>query len=808
MFSPSDEKIIEYIDAGQYTIAQSSLQDKIKKHPNKTIYRALLNKVLYKTGSTEKAIENNLSLLKSTPNEVTTIIELHDFFKSVGMEKEADLGFENAIQKYPVLSQHVSYIWFENTIQDLNVKQLNKIFSFLNKGKKDRKYTFWYSFSFYLLIHQGEEKEESKLKLYKSFGKKLIEGLVEKEPFVNCQELYVYTRFLLLEEDYTTIVSILSDVKFPLDLEMQLLYMDSMEKASNWSQLYTYTSKLLLDEKLDDFDTWKKWIKSGYETEVSYQDLKSKLGNGRNELLIKIELDVLFKTEESQLQEDIKNYFTKFNSKMCCFSDLSRYKDHLSEEFYDKVKSSTDDLLQHQPNGDKDVITLVNNQKFAPQVKNGQIYQHYRGTGNSSNRSEFDNDPLNDALLISLVDKLSQNPSHSRIIQAIAIINHLLLNDKYNYRLKVWLIKLYSQLNTNDTILPIYKSLKIKMIQHETLGYYLSNVVPATKSSLDEYIEIFRFYLTAKHEVKDTVLGGFESQIYSKLTSFIQFGQRLQNSVSLNFILQRIIQTLLITSDNGYMSYFAHYLQEHVKQILGSWRDNRDYDSEWNGIVINDDLQVAKTKKIVSIPVEDQSTKLKLIIYAIILNDSDEPNDLLKQFNKIISSTTLTSNPFTNTLFKMYYNLLKIQTNINSDESKSLSNFILKNLKIDKVKSQIIPKTSILSYQLNENLINLVEFIKIVSFISSRRGNKKKTRESINSTNSILQATTKLVTDLKSLDLVQQQVKLINDELERASGFDLNDELGMGLDTQVLKNTVTEIKESITASTKSILNNI
>ena len=190
------------------------------------------------------------------------------------------------------------------------------------------------------------------------------------------------------------------------------------------------------------------------------------------------------------------------------------------------------------------------------------------------------------------------------------------------------------------------------------------------------------------------------------------------------------------------------------------------------------------------------------------MNDSDETNDLLKQFNKIISSTTLTSNPFTNTLFKMYYNLLKIQTNINSDESKSLSNFILKNLKIDKVKSQIIPKTSILSYQLNENLINLVEFIKIVSFISSRRGNKKKTRESINSTNSILQATTKLVTDLKSLDLVQQQVKLINDELERASGFDLNDELGMGLDTQVLKNTVTEIKESITASTKSILNNI
>ena len=81
MFSPSDEKIIEYIDAGQYTIAQSSLLEKIKKHPNKTIYRALLNKILYKTGSKDKAIENNLALLQSVPNEINTVIELNEFFK-------------------------------------------------------------------------------------------------------------------------------------------------------------------------------------------------------------------------------------------------------------------------------------------------------------------------------------------------------------------------------------------------------------------------------------------------------------------------------------------------------------------------------------------------------------------------------------------------------------------------------------------------------------------------------------------------------------------------------------------------------
>ncbi|CCG22403.1 Mdm20 protein [Candida orthopsilosis Co 90-125] len=804
MFSPSDEKIIEYIDAGQYAIAQSSLLDKIKKHPNKTIYRALLNKVLYKTGSTSKAIENNLALLKSTPNEISTVIELNEFFKSSGMEKEADLCFENPIQKYPLLSQELSSIWFENTIQDLNVKQFNKIFSFLNKSKKDRKYTFWYSFSFYLLINQGEE-EKFKLNLYKQFGKKLIEGLVEKEPFANCQELYVYTRFLLSEADYDTIESILSGVKFPLDLEMQLLYMEAMKKSGKWSQLHNHASKLLLEDKFDDFDTWRLWIKSGYETGVSYQDIQSKLGNSRNELLTRIELDLLYKTEQDQLQEDIGVYFAKFKNKMCCFSDLSKYKDDLPLEFYNKVKSSTNEILVQSPQGDTDLITLVNNQKFAPQIKNGQIYQYFRGDQSVvTNRSEFDNDPLNDLLLISIIEKLSENPSPTQIIQSIAIIKQLLMKDKYNYRLKVWLIKLYSQLNTNDTILPIYESLKIKMIQHETLGHYLTNIAPATKSSLDEYIDIFRFYLTAKHEVKDTVLGGFESQIYSKLTSFIQFGQRLQNSASLNTILQKIIQTSLITSDKGYMNYFAHYLKENEKSILESaWRDNRDFESEWTGIVVNEKLETAKSNKLLSIPVHDQSTRLKLIVYAIVLNSSDNSPGLLKQFNKIVSSTpNVSHNPFTNVIFKMYYNLLKIQTNIKLDESQSLSNFILKNLKIDKLKSQIVPTSSILSYQFNENLINLVEFIKIVSFISTQ--SRGKTKDAIKTTKIILHATTNLVPDLKKLDFLQQQFKVIDEQVS----FDLNDELEMGLEKTVLENAVNEVKESIAASTKSILNNI
>ncbi|KAI3405374.2 MDM20 [Candida oxycetoniae] len=837
MVSDSDYEIIELIDRGQYSYAQSLLLQKIKKFSQRIFYRVLQNRILYDTGSQKQAIDNNLQLLQKCSNEIDTVTSLNEFFQSISMQKEANLCYESVIKKYPIQAEELSLIWFENSIQQLDVAHFNKVFSYLNKSNKsETKYCYWYAFSFYLMISQqskeeekgekgekgeksegekgekgegekgekgegekgekGEGEKQSKLKLYKMFGKKLIEELQKSHPFANCQELYVYTRFLLLNEDYRTIEDTLGKFNHPLDLELRLLYLDSMKRNKSWKTLYEYTTRLLFEENFDDFDTWILWLNSGKQVGESREALSSRLATNttttttsRNELLVKIELANLFNHDTAG---EIDTYYEKFKNKLSCYSDLSRYD--LSGKFEEKVSSVSKEILNLKSRDVEHVITLVNNQKFNPIVDNWDIYKQFSSASVRS-KSEFDNNPLNELALISIVTDLSRvTPStkYATIIKNIAILVELLKSDKYNYRLNLWLMKLYAQLNTNDMISSIYKALKINMVQHETLGYYYTSVSPPTKATLDDLINIFRFYLTSKHEIKETIQNGFEKGVYSKLQSFITFGQKLQNSISLNSVVQKIIQTILIMDDTQYLHYFIKYLKENRKSILfGDWSDNRDLKSEWSSLLVTDELKTAQTNKIMQIPIDDTCTKLKLLVYSMFFeHDESEILRLLKIFNKILSSPDFKPDQFTSFIFKSYYNIIKLTTTkINKNESQSLYNSLQKSLKFGKIESMLTSNEEILSHQLNTNLMNLVELIKLVKSIAKRSPSAY--------LNEIINTTKSISNNLKKNSLISKQLDII-DEMKFV-------DLPLELDTNAV---IKEIKESITSSTKSILNHL
>ena len=274
--------------------------------------------------------------------------------------------------------------------------------------------------------------------------------------------------------------------------------------------------------------------------------------------------------------------------------------------------------------------------------------------------------------LRTIVSDLDSSPQNT--IKNIVLLKHLLEQDKYNYKLKLWLMKLYSQLNTNDLIFPIYNGLKIRMTQHETLNYYLTTTNPS-KINLDAWVDIYRFYLTSKQEIKESIIQGFDNGVFNKLEGFINFSKRMQNSISLNFTVAKILQISTILGTDGYLNYFIHYLKTNEALIVSDYTDNRDFKSEWNGLEKIDCIDV---------PVNDVATKLKLLVYSIVFEDQDASR-LLKVFNKITSNAKFSV--FDNLLYKLYFNLLKItKTKLNPQETQSLYNYLQKNLKTDKLK--------------------------------------------------------------------------------------------------------------------------
>ena len=102
----------------------------------------------------------------------------------------------------------------------------------------------------------------------------------------------------------------------------------------------------------------------------------------------------------------------------------------------------------------------------------------------------------------------------------------------------------------------------------------------------------------------------------------------MQNSISLNFTVAKILQISTILGTDGYLNYFIHYLKTNEALIVSDYTDNRDFKSEWNGLEKIDCIDV---------PVNDVATKLKLLVYSIVFEDQDASR-LLKVFNKITST--------------------------------------------------------------------------------------------------------------------------------------------------------------------------
>lgn len=747
MASNTDNEIIELIDQGNYNYAQTLLAKKIAKTPQRSFYYALQNKILLKTGQKDLAIKKNIELMNKTPSDPLTIEIMSEFFEEVDHVKESGLVYENAIKKYPISAENLCLHWFDNTIAKKDFKLMNRIFMYLNKNKKSRLYTLWYAFSFHLLLKEGDKDKD---KLYTSLGKKLVEGL---QPFENVQEIFTYTLFLNNKE----IEELLQGTSLPLDLELKLLYMESMEENESFFQLHEYTENLLFKQNFDDFDTWKLWIKSGQKIGKSFEELDAKIDQPtRNSLLLKIELDKLY---GKSIDNSIKTYYNKFNNKLCCYPDLSNYD--LPATFIDHLKESTTE--------NSSLITLVNDRKFLKSKDNWDVYKNY----STSQGAEFDNNPVNELTLRSIISNLDE--SNESIIRSIIIITELLKQDKYNYRLKLWLIKLYSRLNTNDLILPIYNGLKIKMVQHETLNHYLAHVGPS-KDSLKGYVDVFRFYLTSKEEIKYSIKQGFEQGVYNKLESFINFGKRVENSVSLNFTISKVLQTSLVIGDEGYLNYFINYLIDNESLVVSEYTDNRDFKSEWTGL---------DNTGVLDIPLKDNTVRLKLLLYLIIYQPGDSAK-LFKLYNKITSNEKLSA--FDSLLFRLYFNLLKItkSTTLNPQESQSLFNYLQKNLKFEKLKI-LIPE-NLLSSELNQNLTNLIEFTKVVKLLAKRRSSA--------TLNQLLNQIKPLSKEFKDLKLAQKQTALIDDMV-------IN--LPFQFDLDPIKQ---ELQHSIIDSTNNLLNSL
>lgn len=744
--SDSDLSIIRAIEDGLFLQAQGLLQKKLKKYPNKLYYHALQNYILFKQGSIKEAIQESLKLKEKTPSDPEALKLLYGIFKSSpAHQQDANQVFENAIKKYA--SNDLILAWFDVALKNFDLRAIQKSTMALqkhsNSSANSRKYTLWASFGYYLVLVNdplGPGKlSESERALFPRLALKLLEPL---KPFISEQEIYLLVKLLrFIGEDQQAVSEIEAhyggDIKGKkLDLELQIILLELYDKLADLENLYNYSHQILFDDKLDDFDTWKYFIKASVKLNKGpIPSIKS-----RNSYLAQVVYGKEISSAE-KFNESIAEYYQQFKAKLCCFNDIKYFYNDLHFDkaaFISILKDSTDTILEDKVS-EKGLNVLVNNQKLlllleGPTPSRMEENFKYYNLFNEilSKKEETDYFAGDEFILMNVQLILSEDIANiESIFKCIIILENAARSDLHESRLRLWLMKLYSYVSCHTLANDNFTSLKIKMIQNDTLSYYVNTRISTLNPNqiqLQQYITgVQKFYLTAAHEIEDMFSNGFEKLALNKIQGFFEFAERINQSVTYKLNLLEMLRTSKIIGNNQLSRYSFEVLKSLKDDTINKTFDNRDCISEWK-FGIQETNEMINSKLSIG-PQQEGEYFNAYYLRELILQESlpERAKIHITKLNKILSDKKIQGQLSTveSWTFKIYMSLFKFfLVNPNNDAD---FNFLVKNLTTNVITGGKVLGWSnskdqdldILTWRLNHKFINILELTRNITLFTT-----------------------------------------------------------------------------------------
>ncbi|ODV88157.1 hypothetical protein CANARDRAFT_5455 [[Candida] arabinofermentans NRRL YB-2248] len=603
--STKDLKIDAAIKSGNNKLALRLVQEKIKQHPNSSYFYALQAQILALSNDIDNAVVKAKELLDKFPSDPETLKILISVFELC--EYDSEDVFEKVCKKYPTFN--LIYERFNHSINTCDLNGIQKSTMALTKAimggtvVDQRMLKFWACFSLVLVCFACKETLKAPLlKLYPQMGLRLIDKI---KP-ANAQEQYVYSRLLQLAgKDEENASSLKEFLKKENDLELKLMYFECLENLGYWHDLSEICNKYLVELKEDDWDTWKLYIKASSKNdklEECVAIIKS-YPVTRNSQLALIELTKYDLT--MSFNECFLNYVQKYGHKLCCFLDLKIFIkpgdllfEILESEF---EKRKIPDILNKKQNPtENDLVFMVNYLKFkaylcqdvfkSPEFIKQCCFFYSSTKPLLTNLVKFEYFAGFEFIILALQSLIVQSDELSTelLIKLTIVLENALSKNPYEFHLKLWLIKLYSKLNLISESTELFKSLKIKFIQLDTISHVLNTRLSTLTTQNETLFTLSNFYTQhADTELPAMVSNCFQEQSYNKLQSFIEFQLRLQNSYTKYTNVVELIKTNRILDDQSTIDddlrpllkkYYKTESQDKICQIS----DNRDMTTFWN----------------------------------------------------------------------------------------------------------------------------------------------------------------------------------------------------------------------------------
>lgn len=307
----------------------------------------------------------------------------------------------------------------------------------------------------------------------------------------------------------------------------------------------------------------------------------------------------------------LKQYFNMFGDKARCFADLKPYLIMLGDKDKSQFLNSIHKDLHSEM---KD-----NSQEFPQTVKSMQRHmtylrlERYLGTYENLSAEErmsqvkdllkfykyaltrgkdllhTDIQYADTYLLLAmhlLLDIWHQTGDTGVLWQAITQLERGLKNSPSNFQLKLLLIRLYCIVGAFGPCPDLYDSMEAKHIINDTLGYIVANHVVRLGHFLSAHImygTMLRFFSVNHKEITEYLIPSYKYGTFIKIYEFVQFRERLQNSlqyasaVEERLLLDLILETCSHTNTEVMLSNMAIDPDKDRTEAEKELRDNRDF---------------------------------------------------------------------------------------------------------------------------------------------------------------------------------------------------------------------------------------
>ncbi|XP_064648913.1 N-alpha-acetyltransferase 25, NatB auxiliary subunit-like [Lineus longissimus] len=638
--------IYDYLDNKNYRKAVQEADRVLKKQKDLQCAKVLKALALLRQGKHDVSGKLLEEVHHQNPTDDATLQAMTICYGDMHKLELIANMFENAHKAKPDNEELLSAL-FMAYVRMGNYQKQQQTAMALHKLKPEKNpYYFWALMSIVMQAHSAGEgnKKMMFLKLAERMAQKFIsEKKVEAEA-----EVQMYLIILELQGKYKEALEALkgplgermtSEQNFSLSK-----CADYHLKLEQWAEMNSVHKKLLLDNP----DHWTscegyvtslcKLIKSGwtqdekseesidadYTIEKALQFFKDLIAQSetkehpiRGPYLSQLEL--LCQLKESNIDDSLCDkpydllyqYFSRFGHKYCCFTDMKKFFVLLNEEERQKIidtignkyglrsedgtlntASETKEMQRH--------LTYLNISRYLGKhlemdcdaklaLSKELVRRHEAGLPFGVGLLHTDYQPSDNYMLLAVAllhDVYKDKGEDKYLWQAIVQLEKGLKHSPSNFKFKILLIRFYCTLGACDPATDAYETLEIKHIQHDALGYLVSNHVYRLGHFLVAcaiFGGMLRFFTLNHKDTTDYLISSYKYGSFSKIHEFVKFRERLQNSIQYaTAAVERLMLDLLLETDS-HDATEQHFITleidpENDKTVYEDLRDNRDYD--------------------------------------------------------------------------------------------------------------------------------------------------------------------------------------------------------------------------------------